>query len=178
MNTIEEQFSNLYDQYIDKIYRFVLIKVSAPEIAEDLTAETFLRGWEALKKRSNPHPKPIDHPSAFLYKIARNLVIDYYRKKGKSQYIPVEDVQIDDPREDVEKRAILGSDMTIIRKALADIRDEYREVITWHYLDELQIPEIARIVNKSEGNVRVLLHRALNSLRAQLDPINDQIKEI
>ena len=169
MDNIKEQFSDLYDQYIDKIYRFIFIKVSSQEIAEDLTAEAFLRAWEALKKHSNPHPRRIEHPSAFLYKIARNLVIDYYRQKDKLQSVNLEAVQIYDPSANLEEKAILGSDVDAVRKALSGIRDEYREVITWHYIDELKVPEIARIANKSEGAVRVLLHRALNSLRESLE---------
>ena len=177
MNNIEQQFSAIYDQCVDRIYRFVFIKVSSQEIAEDLTSETFLKGWEAFKKHSNPHPKAIDNPSAFLYKIARNLVIDYYRGKGKLQSFPIEYAQVTDPKENLEEKAILGSDLNMVQKALAVIKDEYREVIVWHYLDELNIPEIAKIVNKSEGTVRVTLHRALNSLRSQLDSTG-QVKEV
>ncbi len=85
MDKLKKTFSAIYDKYINKIYRFVFIKVNSQEIAEDLTSETFLRGWEAYKKASNPHRQKIDNPSAFLYQIARNLVIDQYREKGRFQ---------------------------------------------------------------------------------------------
>jgi len=176
MDNLQRKFSAIYDKYIGKIYRFIFIKVSSQEIAEDLTSETFLRAWEAFKKSSNPHEQKIENPSAFLYQIARNLVIDYYREKGRFQTISAEYVQIADPQIDLEEKAIARSDLTTIRAALADIKDDYREVIVWHYIDDLKIPEIAKIIDKSEGAVRVMLHRALGSLRRTLDNKKTVIK--
>ncbi len=171
MNNLQKKFSTIYDQYIKKIYRFIFIKVNSQEIAEDLTSETFLRGWEAFKNSENPslNNKKIENPPAFLYQIARNLVIDYYREKGRTQTISAEFIQITDPRSNLEDKAIAGSDLDMIRGALADIKDDYREVIVWHYLDDLKIPEIAKILDKPEGTVRVLLHRALKTLKTALN---------
>ena len=170
MDKLEKKFSAIYDQCIGKIYRFIFIKVNSQEIAEDLCSETFLRGWEALKKSENPglNNTKIENPSAFLYQIARNLVVDYYREKAKTQTISAEFVQITDPRFNLEEKAIAGSDLDMVRGALAGIKDDYREVIVWHYLDDLKIPEIAKILDKSEETVRVLLHRAMKKLKVEL----------
>ena len=168
MDKLKKQFGAIYDQCINKIYRFIFIKVNSQEVAEDLTSETFLKGWKAFKKASNPHIYKIDNPSAFLYQIARNLVIVYYRKKGRVQLVSTDSDQIADPRLDLEIRAVANSDMEVVRAALENINDDYREVIVWYYLDDLSIPEIAKITRKSEGAVRVMVHRALDSLRANL----------
>lgn len=169
MANLRQKFGTIYDRYINKIYRFVFVKVSSQEIAEDLTSETFLRGWEAFKKASNPSERKIDNPSAFLYKIARNLITDHYREKGRFQTVSAEYVQIADPRINLEEKAIIGSDVDKIRAVLAEIKDDYREVIVWHYLDDLKTPEIAKILDKPEGTVRVLLHRALKTLKTALN---------
>ena len=156
-------FSSIYDKYVDKIYRFIFIKVSSQEIAEDLCSETFLRGWQAFKERED-----IENPPAFLYQIARNLIIDHYREKGKAKIVSAEYTPIVDPREDLEEKAVLGSDIDNIRTALVSLDGEYQDVIIYRYLDELSISEIAKIMEKSEGTVRVTLHRALKSLKNEL----------
>ena len=104
-------FSSIYDKYVDKIYRFIFIKVSSQEIAEDLTSETFLRGWQVFKERED-----IENPPAFLYQIARNLIIDHYREKGKAKIVSAEYTPIVDPREDLEEKANLSSDLEEVRR--------------------------------------------------------------
>ena len=163
MANLRKTFSKIYDQYIDKIYRFIFLKVSSQEIAQDLTSETFLRTWESFKNGNK-----IENPQAFLYKIARNLVTDHYREKGKAQIISAEYVKITDPRTNLEEKALLDSDIDDIKIALANLRESYQNVVVWHYLDDLPIPEIAKMLEKSESATRVLLHRALKALRNKL----------
>ena len=165
---LRKEFSKIYDKYIEKIYRFVFLKVSSPEVAEDLTSETFLRGWMAFREqrtKNNEQRTKIENPPAFLYQIARNLVVDYYREKGKFQIVSAQDYRIVDPRINLEEKANLSSDFEEVRAVLVSLKEEYQDVIIWHYLDELSIPEIARILDKSEGATRVMLHRALKALR-------------
>lgn len=171
MNNFRKKFGKIYDQYIDKIYRFIFLKVNSEEIAQDLCSETFLRGWEAFKKANNPHKnnQQIENPSAFLYQIARNLVIDHYRQKGKTQIVSAELTSIIDPRPDLEEKTILRSDLNTIRMALAELKEEYQNVIVWHYLDDLPIRQVAEMLGRTEGAARVLLHRALQSLRKKLN---------
>lgn len=157
-------FSGIYDQYMDQIYRFVFLKVSSQEIAEDLTSETFTRAWESMKGGVE-----INNCRAFLYQIARNLVIDHYREKGKNQVISAELAPIIDPREDLEKTAILNSDLETVKKAITNLKDDYQNVLIWHYLDDLPIPELSKMLDKSEDATRVLLHRALKSLKNELN---------
>jgi len=167
MANLRKIFSKLFDQYIDKIYRFIFLKVNSPEIAQDLCSETFLRGWRAFKNQ-NPEEK-IDNPPAFLYQIARNLVIDHYREKGKAQIVSAEHTRIIDPRVDLEKRAYLNSDFEQVRATLVNLKEDYQDVIIYRYLDDLSVPEIAKILDKSEEAVRVTLHRALKALKNKLN---------
>lgn len=160
MADLRKTFSKIYDQNIDKIYRFIFLKVSSQEIAEDLTSETFLRGWEAFKNQ-----KEIENPRAFLYKIARNLVVDHYREKGRVKIISAEDTRLVDPRVNLEVRAAIMSDVENVKNVLTELNDDYQNAIIWRYIDDLPIPEIAVLLGRTEGATRVLLHRALESLR-------------
>jgi len=164
MKNLRKIFGKIYDRYIDRIYRFIFLKVSSQEIAQDLTSETFLRGWESFKNGNK-----IENPQAFLYKIARNLVTDHYREKGKAQIISAEYVKITDPRTNLEEKALLESDFDNVRTALVSLKEEYQDIIIWYYLDDLSISEIAKMLDKSEGATRVMLYRALKTLRAVIN---------
>jgi len=166
MTNKHKEFSKIYDQHIDKIYRFIYLKVSSEEITQDICSETFLRCWKRYRTTKNV----IENPQAFLYRIARNLIIDHYRQKGKVQIIPPEAVPIPiiDPKQNIEEKAMLTSDIHIVKLALENLKDDYQNVLIWHYLDDLSIPETAKLLGKTEPTTRVLLHRALTALRTQL----------
>jgi len=164
MENLRKIFSKIYDRYIDKIYRFIFLKVNSQEIAQDLTSETFLRGWESFKNGNK-----IENPQAFLYKIARNLVTDHYREKGRAKVVSAEYVPIVDPRQNLEEKSLLNSDIDNVKMALASLPEEYQDVIIWHYLDGLAFSEIGQILHKSENAVRVQTHRALEKLRKKLN---------
>ena len=161
-------FNKIYNKYIDKIYRFVFLKVSSKEIAEDLCSETFSRFWKEIRQG-----KEIENPSAFLYRIVRNLIIDHYREKSRVQMVSINNhdnhsvPEMADPNSNIIQQAVITSDVNTVKQAMTNLREDYQNVIIWHYLDELSIPEIAKMLNKSEGTVRVILHRALKSLREQ-----------
>lgn len=169
MTELEKNFSDLYDGYIDKIYRFVYLKVSSKEVAEDLTSEAFLRSWKAMLRERGGNSWFIENPSAFLYQIARNLVVDHYREKGRFKTVTVDNMQIHDKNVDLEKKAVTDSDLEIVKLALFGLKEDYKDVVVLHYLDDLTISETAKIMAKSEGAVRVTLHRALAALRSNLN---------
>ncbi len=160
-----EIYGQLYDLYAPKIYRFIYFKVSSSMDAEDLTAEVFLKAWEYVNKN-----KEIEKFGGLLYKIARNLVIDFYRKKSTHEANLDETFlqKISDAGTAVEKMAV-KSDTQNIMKGLRLLKEEYREVLTLRYIDELDAGEIAAILNKSSINIRVLIHRALKTLRKIID---------
>lgn len=169
MKDPKKAFGKIYDRYIDKIYRFIFVKVSSQETAQDLCSEVFLRGWQAFQnQKSKIKNTKIENPQAFLYKIANNLVIDYYRKKAKTQIIPDYNIQMVDANIDLENEAVLQSDLDSVKQAISALKPDYQNVIIWHYLDELSIKEIAQILDRTEQATRVLLHRALTALRAKV----------
>ncbi len=166
MSNPKKEFSRIYTQYIDKIYRFIFFKVNSPQIAEDLTSETFLRGWEVFK---NGNPK-IENISAFLYQIARNLVADFYREKNKIQVISAEaEGSLPDPRIDLEEKAKLDSDLERVKKALGQLNEDYQNAIIWYYIDGLPIQEVAHLLGRTKEATRVLITRAIKTLRKKLD---------
>jgi len=162
MDSLNEQFSSIYDQYIDKIYRFVYLKVSSEEIAEDITSKVFLKGWEAFKNQNTE----IRNPGAFLYQIARNAVVDHYREKGRSKIVSSEvlpEITNSDPN--LQDKAILSADVKVVKNAIKKLKKEHQDIIIWHYLEDMPINSIAELMDKPAGTVRVMLHRGLKDLR-------------
>jgi len=159
-----EAFGQFYDLYVNKIYRFVYFKVSSSEEAEDITAETFLKIWEYIF-----NDRKIENLNAFTYQVARNLVVDFYRKKSQQKLIGDSEEKLQrmpDDRESAAEKMELQSDVEQIEKYLKQMKEEYREVIILKYIEELTVSEIAKILGKKKGNVRVLAHRALNTLKS------------
>lgn len=160
-NKDKEAFGRFYDLYVTRIYRFIFFKVSSTAEAQDLTSEVFLKLWQHIKD-----DKEISNINSFVYAIARNAVIDLYRHKSRKD-TSIEDsslADIADNSNPLESQAI-GSDLGHVMKGLDELKDEYREIIVLRYLDELSLNEIAEILNKSNGSVRVLLHRATKALK-------------
>ena len=164
----KREFVKLYDRYAPRIYRFTYLKVNSPQDSEDLTSETFFKFWQNLANKD----EKIDNPRALLYRIANNLVTDFYRKKSRTELIldPEEDnvlAKIPD-KTDLNKRINLNSDMIKVKKALSQIKGEYQNIIIWRYLDDFSAKEISQIMEKPEGTIRVLIHRALSALKKGL----------
>lgn len=171
-NKLQDIFGTIYSENVEKIYRFIFFKVGSQEIAEDLTSESFIRGWRAFQKASNPEPKKeIKNPRAFLYQIARNLIADHYREKDRTQFVSLDDTPLVDPSPTLQEQAILESDLDTIKTALVHLKDEYQEVIIWYYLEDIAISEIAQMLDKSEGAVRVTLHRAIKVLKGKIEEV-------
>ncbi len=165
---LNEQFSQIYDRYIDKIYRFVYLKVNSQEMAEDITSKVFLKGWEAYKAKSeirNPKSE-IENIGAFLYQIARNAVVDYYRERGRTKIVSADaSPQIADPTESAQDMAVLSANVSSIKKSIQKLKKEYQDIIIWHYLEDMPIVNIAKLLDKPAGTVRVMLHRGLKDLK-------------
>ena len=167
MTDQRKEFSKIYDKYIDKIYRFIYLKVSSEDIAKDICSETFLKGWVAFQSAE----EKIENPSAFLYRIARNLVTDHYRQRGRTQFVSIENNPIIDQVQGVEERMMAVSEIEQIKAILPNLKEDYQNVIIWRYLDDLSVSEIAKILDRSEQTTRVLLHRALKSLKGELEQV-------
>ncbi len=170
MDSLQEQFSGIYDDYIDKIYRFVYIKVSSREIAEDITSKVFTKGWEAFQSGPKGAPSDVKNPGAFLYQIARNAVVDHYRDKGRAMVVSVDaSPEIIDPGTDAHDKAILSADINNLKNSIQKLKKEQQDVIVWHYLDDMPIASIAELLGKPAGTVRVMLHRGIKDLRGLIN---------
>lgn len=165
MEEIRNNFSKIYDQYVTKIYRFIYLKVSSQEVAEDLSSEVFVRTWETYRSESTK----IENIQAYLYQVARNIVADHYRTR-KVKIVSVEEtIDIVDSAASLQDQAVLNLEMDRIQEALATMQDDHQNLIIWRYLDELSVPEIAQITGKTEDNVRVGIHRALQALKGKVE---------
>jgi len=164
----QDAFIKAYDLYIDQIYRFVYFKISNAEEANDLTSAIFLKTWNYIQNNSVTDFKTL---RALIYKIARTSIIDYYRKNSKMTTVAFEkdgefgQKEFADEKQDVLKKIEIASDFAAVTEKLPELKDEYREVIILRFINELSINEIAQIINKSKGSVRVLIYRALKALR-------------
>jgi RNA polymerase sigma-70 factor, ECF subfamily len=165
---IEKSFNEAYEAYSDAIFRFCFFKISDKERAFDLTQETFVRLWNYLRTGD----RDVDNVRAFLYKIARNLVIDEYRKKSTFSLDALRDGGFDvriDGHKDIE---IEVSAREVVR-AVQTLDELYREVTLLRFIEGFQPKEIAEILSLSENVVSVRLNRAVKKLRIILKVENE-----
>ncbi|MFH1192225.1 MAG: RNA polymerase sigma factor [bacterium] len=158
----EKGFIEVYDLYVEKIYRFIFFKISNHEEAEDLTSEVFIKAWQYAQEN-----KEIKAIPSFLYAIARNKVIDLYRKRSKGKTVAL-DENIDtlkDGKYDIARKIDDDLGIEAISVFLNKLKAEYREALLLRYVDDFSIAEISKILGKKKGTVRVLIHRALEALR-------------
>ncbi len=164
-NRDAEAYGELYDLYIEKIYRFIFFKVNNKEEAEDLTSEVFLKAWNYLISEKAGKIKSF---SGLIYQIARNILIDFYRHKQTNSEYGLQSYQ--DPGE-IDKnyqKIELSLEIRKILQVIKKLKETYQEVLLLYYLDELSIKEIAEITNQKPVNIRVRLHRALKNLQKLL----------
>ncbi|MFH1233828.1 MAG: RNA polymerase sigma factor [Patescibacteria group bacterium] len=161
----QQVFIKAYDLYIDQLYRFVYFKVGNSEEAKDLVSAVFLRAWTYLLD-NNVNEKTL---KALLYKIARNLIIDHYRKVNQRNNVSLDnnisEKDLIDEKQDLVKQSEIAFDLTMIETRLPELKDEYCEAIVLRFINELSSKEMSEILDKSEGNVRVLIHRALKAMK-------------
>lgn len=163
MKTIKEEekqrFINSYNEWSDDLFRYAFFKISNREVALDIVQDTFTKAWEWITS-----DKEVTNLRAFLYKILKNLIIDYYRKKKSESLDNLLDEGFDfgyDEMETIESN-LLGKDLWIKVKKLDE---KYQEVITLRYMNDLSITEISEVINESENNVSVRIHRGLIKLK-------------
>jgi RNA polymerase sigma-70 factor (ECF subfamily) len=170
MEDLKVEFSSLYDNNVEKIYRFSLLKVGSKEAAEEITSETFLKAWKFFKKQGTINR--VENTQAFLYKIAGNIVIDYYRKSAKIKTVSIDKFDLPDSI-DIHENAEIKSDFDNVRAVLATMKEDYQQVIICRHIEGMDIPEISKIMNKSEGATRAILHRALTELKSKFGDIDE-----
>ena len=160
INRDTSAFAQLYDKHVVRIYRHIYYLVNDAREAEDLTAQTFLKAWEAIdryKERGAPFV-------AWLLRIAHNLTVSFLRSKRDHSVLDeayVDQKQNRNPEEALER----SSDEKSVREAVLRLREEQRQVIMLRFVEELDYREVAAVIGKSVPAVRVIQHRALGNLR-------------
>jgi RNA polymerase sigma-70 factor, ECF subfamily len=164
-------FGEFYQLYLNEIYRYILFRVNDHNEAEDLTAKVFLEAWESLTGAR--HGQKIKNIRAWVYRIARNKVIDYHRTRKPEEPIddnPDKKLQGDWLERDVD-------DLFISRQLAEGVRQlpaNFQEVIILRFISRMSPAEVAEIMNITKSNVRVLQYRALRQMREIIFEVNDE----
>jgi RNA polymerase sigma-70 factor (ECF subfamily) len=171
-----EAYSALYEQYVDKIYRYVYYRIGDREQSEDLTSQTFLKAWDAIgdyEWRNHPF-------GAWLFRIAHNLVVDAHRARKRT-------VSLDDASPHLEHRATsieIRPERVLARylaegrvpQAIERLTEEQQQVLILRFYQGLSTGEVAELMGKRNGAVRGLQFRALSALRDFLEREGDELR--
>ena len=157
--------ARLYDLYADRIFHYVVARTGDPSIAEDLTGEVFLRVVKHVHRFKLNASRPASSVSAWLYRIAANLVADHHRSRQRRPEVDIDDdapmsLQTPDPCDEVERREALGR----LSAALEQLTEEQRLVVISKFGEGLTNAQTAAWLGKTEGAIEALQHRALRTL--------------
>lgn len=155
-----EAFGRLYDMYADRIYRHIYYRTSSVEDARDLTQEVFLKAWQALPKYKRTKTPFL----GWLFTISHNRVIDYYRTKKDHAYLNNK-IIMEDREKSPDKLVEDQFTQQEVRRAILQLPEDQQQVILMSFIEGFEYNEIAAALNKSEGNIRVIVHRALKRMR-------------
>lgn len=156
----------IYDDYYERIYNYIYHRLGEASLAEDMAGEVFLRMLESVQTDRAWRTSL----TGWLYRIAHNLVIDHYRRRGRHDESELDeriaaDDRIGTPRVSVEQMLTQQQ----LSLALVYLTDEQQEVVVLKFVEDMSNGEIAEIMGKSEGAVKALQHRALTTLRRVLE---------
>ncbi|NOZ70672.1 MAG: sigma-70 family RNA polymerase sigma factor [Chloroflexi bacterium] len=158
----QDAIAALYDLYAPKIYSYIYHRTSDQIVTEDLTGQVFLRMIEAVKAERAWHTSF----SGWLYRIAHNLVVDYYRRRGRAIHTDIdESPNIPAHNSDPYKLAAAILDSDALVRAIGELTEEQAQVVTLRFLEGYNIAEVAEILGKTEGAIKALQYRGVASLR-------------
>ncbi|MEO0562875.1 MAG: sigma-70 family RNA polymerase sigma factor, partial [Chloroflexota bacterium] len=162
-----EAFGEIYERYLDKIYKYVYYRVGNQHDAEDLTSRVFFRALahvETFEDRGVPF-------QAWLYRIAHNLVANHHRDKGRRKIIPLEDyitTSVFTTMDSPERAAEDAEDRERLLAAIRRLPDDRQQLLLLKFVDHLTNAEIGEVMGRTEGAIKSLYHRTLNALRDDL----------
>lgn len=158
----QDHFLSVYDRYADDIFRFCVLKVSPREVAQDLTQEVFARYWQQLRQGT-----AVGNDRALLYTIARNLVIDWYRKRKEQSLDMLTEEGFEfasGDHESIEQHAEIREVLDVVR----ELDEPSREALTLRFVEGLSPKDIAAISGESANAVSVRINRALKKVQQHL----------
>ena len=156
-------FGELYDRYVERIYNYIYYRTSNHVDAEDLTERVFIRAIQHIKKYEN-RGLPI---SAWLYRIAHNLVANWYRDNSRRQEIPIDtfDFTLQYQGELPEVAVLRSEEREQLMSVIRELPEERQQLVILKFVDGLTNAEIGKIMGRTEGAIKSLYHRTLTSLR-------------
>jgi RNA polymerase sigma-70 factor (ECF subfamily) len=158
----KQAFSRLHELHVERIHRFVAFKVARPEEADEITSEVFFRAWEYMTSQK------VDNLTAFLYKVARNIIADHYRKSKRTEPLTEERAAVTASPGSFVHDLEVHEEAEQLLELMAGLKPEHREVLIMRYQDEMSIAEIAEVLDKNSNAVRVLLHRAKQAIKRKV----------
>jgi len=158
-----EAFGYLYDLHFSRIYAYIYRKVGDRQAAEDLTADTFMKALANLKGYQYTGQPFI----AWLYRIAANVVTDYYRARRVTAPLD-EGLQVHSTSMSPEDAALALDDQQAVARAIQTLSPDQQDVVLLRFSGGLRLKEIAQTIGKTEGAVKALMFRALGSLKVKL----------
>jgi RNA polymerase sigma-70 factor (ECF subfamily) len=163
-----EAFSYLYEKNVTKIYNYIFYRIGSAPDAEDITSRVFYRAFGHIKSYVD---KGVPF-SAWLYRIAHNLIANWHRDNTRRKEVPLEDhvdlpVKSDHPEIALEKT----QEMELLLKGIRRISADRQQLILLKYLDNLSNAEIAQIMGRTEGAIKSLYHRALIALKEEIEKL-------
>ena len=161
-------FGELYKRYVERIYNYIYYRTGSTHDAEDLTGKVFFKAMNHIGRY-----KHMGLPfSAWLYRIAHNLVANYHRDSSKNQEISLDNVPGNVlPQRDVqpETRVVKDQEVEGLLDVIRELAPNRQELIILKFVDQLSNAEIGQIMRKSEGAIKSLYHRTLLQLREKMD---------
>lgn len=161
-----EAFGEIYTRYAQAIYRFLNAHLDDPQDVEDILVEVFLRVWRVLpeyQERGAPF-------QVFLFRVAHNRLIDHYRRAGhKPPQISIDQSNLVERQIETKDGILTQLENADLRQMMKQLRDDYRAVLVLRFINGLSPVEVAQIMGRSVGAIRVLQHRALAAVRVLLN---------
>ena len=157
----EAQFLKAFDEYADALFKHCFFRVSDREAAKDLAQESFARAWDHVAQG-----KEVRDYRAFLYRIANNLIIDFYRKKKAVSLENISDAEKNTLFYDERREREIEDDARRVLLEIRKLPEDYQNAVTMRYIDGLTPKEIAVLTGESENVVSVRVHRGAEKLRA------------
>lgn len=156
----QEALAELYERYLPRVYRFVAVRLSATEDVEDVTATIFLKMVDGLRSyewRGAPF-------AAWLFRIARNEVVSFVRRARYREADPLDEA-LHDPAPSTMRAVEEAERLSAVRRAIAQLPPAQREVVELRFMAGLSVAETAKVLGKSENNVKVLQHKGVARLQ-------------
>ena len=166
---IEQTFLAGYEKHSDELFRFCIVKVRNRDEALDIVQETFIRVWEYLRKGNT-----IDQIRPFLFRTARNIIIDHARKHTTFSLDAMQEDQGFDAPDTRAQPFGIGIELEQLVLALETLEPTHREILTLRFIQELDIPEIVEILGISANAISVRIHRGIEALNKQLGDAVDR----